>query len=524
MAPKKSIGKGPGPRGLTDATKVKALLDESKIRPDALIPLQSGSALGPVYEGECSESLEDFYPGDPEHLPFHSIDPVWTEYFKGTPNRLWPKPNPEYNAWFLRVAEAKGAQWKRNGLYDIIFLSTQEIFLDKGLFYAAAQFWSTRTNSFHFPCGMMSPTIQEICMITGLPAHGKDADPFLELTEPPFEYPDDSKDRSYIAFPAYYACTTGKVSDREHIAFLIYWLNRYLFCVSSYSVTMDFTPLARALALDETYAMAPFVLAYLYRGMYHMLSKEFTFGCGPLWILMIWLWVYFPKFAPTSNKLPTHSCYGLNFTEVESSANTFAGCFSFFYTLESMKKGWMPFTRDTVPRNLLPLESSLDEETNGPEMWKSFLTARDLLYGLSAEAKNSKDGVEYYNPAQLARQFGLTQCVPVPPYQSLNANFGERPTFKLEDLALAKSTSFELKNKCQLMAYAEHPSKTKAFESWWKSYSSKAFAKPLQEVLLKIQPSKKSRSATTSAPSNPKRKGIYPFLYDNHPLYCPFFY
>ena len=134
MAPKKSIGKGPGPRGLTDATKVKALLDESKIRPDALIPLQSGSALGPVYEGECSESLEDFYPGDPEHLPFHSIDPVWTEYFKGTPNRLWPKPTPEYNAWFLRVAEAKGAQWKRNGLYDIIFLSTQEIFLDKGLF------------------------------------------------------------------------------------------------------------------------------------------------------------------------------------------------------------------------------------------------------------------------------------------------------------------------------------------------------------------------------------------------------
>ncbi|KAH7846579.1 hypothetical protein Vadar_015705 [Vaccinium darrowii] len=68
-------------------------------------------------------------------------------------------------------------------------LARQTTEMDKGLFMASAQFWSSATNSFHFKVGMMSPTIQEICFITGLRAHGQEANCFLTQTTPLYAYP-----------------------------------------------------------------------------------------------------------------------------------------------------------------------------------------------------------------------------------------------------------------------------------------------------------------------------------------------
>lgn len=104
-----------------------------------------------------------------------------------------------------------------------------------------------------------------------------------------------------------------------------------------------------------------------------------------------------------------------------------------------MGTGWMPFEKDTVPiwlkTNPVEFEEDDDEQK---EIWASFLISQDLLYGLSAQTKNEKSGVEFYNTAQFARQFGLLQLIPLPPHASLNTNFTQRPIIELKSLEKVK--------------------------------------------------------------------------------------
>lgn len=61
--------------------------------------------------------------------------------------------------------------------------------MDNALFFVAAQFWSTTTNSFHFKVRMMGPTMQDISFLTGLRAHGAEGNCFLSQKTLVFEYP-----------------------------------------------------------------------------------------------------------------------------------------------------------------------------------------------------------------------------------------------------------------------------------------------------------------------------------------------
>lgn len=78
----------------------------------------------------------------------------------------------------------------------------------------------------------------------------------------------------------------------------------------------------------------------------------------------------------------------------------------------------MPFQRDTVPSWLKVACEPGEHEQDHQEMWANFLISGDLLYGLSGSQTNDKSGAEYYNAAQFARQFGMLQVIPMPPYSS----------------------------------------------------------------------------------------------------------
>lgn len=99
--------------------------------------------------------------------------------------------------------------------------------MDKALFMAAAQFCSVSPNAFHFRVGMMSPTIQDISFLTGLRPHGVKADCFLSQKTPSFTYP-ESNQLVYSNFMNLFV-STGEVSEEEHIALLLYWLNKCVF-------------------------------------------------------------------------------------------------------------------------------------------------------------------------------------------------------------------------------------------------------------------------------------------------------
>lgn len=58
--------------------------------------------------------------------------------------------------------------------------------------------------------------------------------------------------------------------------------------------------------------------------------------------------------------------------------------------------------------------------------WASYLVPRDKNMGIAFTPSCNKSGVEWYGPAQFARQFGLMQMVPLLPLTSLNSELSSR--------------------------------------------------------------------------------------------------
>ncbi|KAL6183185.1 hypothetical protein ACLB2K_044596 [Fragaria x ananassa] len=209
----------------------------------------------------------------------------------------WPK-------WVNRLKTTTYADhWKRAGIYDAIIMSTSSIPLDRALVAAGLCFWNTATNTMDLPgLGMMSPTLLDVAAITGFRPHGKEVSA-LTIPHPKILNWDAADRYSYSNFMEHYfkANEEEEVKMEEHIAFLLYWLCKYVFCVTSGRVIKEWAGLAEALALSDNIALGPIVLAHLYRGLQKMVQQRLngkTTTSGPIWLFQMWLQLYFPELAP----------------------------------------------------------------------------------------------------------------------------------------------------------------------------------------------------------------------------------
>lgn len=190
------------------------------------------------------------------------------------------------------------------------------------------------------------------------------------------------------------------------------------------------------------------------------------------------------------NKNPENTCYSLHYLDARGPRYAFGFYFKFFYhELIGMGKNWLPFVRDTVPWWLKRGASDPGDDFDDHfEIWSSFLISRDLMYGMAFTPTNYKCGVEYYNAAQFARQFGLCQLTPLPPYQSLNVDFTDRPVVQPKDLERVRNILPELRKTFALHTYAERTDKGAKFDSWWEGYTRMHFITPYLEVLTTLLP------------------------------------
>ena len=53
--------------------------------------------------------------------------------------------------------------------------------LDRSLLLALVDRWRPETHTFHFPCGEMAPTLQDVAMLLGLPISGDAVGPRVVL-------------------------------------------------------------------------------------------------------------------------------------------------------------------------------------------------------------------------------------------------------------------------------------------------------------------------------------------------------
>ena len=131
----------------------------------------------------------------------------------------------------------------------------------------------------------MGPTIQDISFLLGLHPHGEKFGPDLDLSDISFEYrvldkPTKGKTKHISAYRSFLLACMGEegseVSKFEHIAFLIYWLNKFVFCTTSVAITKEYTALAVALSIGKPIALAPLVWSHLVRGVHDYVQSDFT--------------------------------------------------------------------------------------------------------------------------------------------------------------------------------------------------------------------------------------------------------
>ena len=83
------------------------------------------------------------------------------------------------------------------------------------------------------------------------------------------------------------------ISDHEHVAFLLYWLNSIIFCSKRVKAQTTLLPLAALLHEGRKLCLSKLLLARLYEEISHVVrlikgGKNFNPG-GPFWLLQIWL-------------------------------------------------------------------------------------------------------------------------------------------------------------------------------------------------------------------------------------------
>ena len=168
-------------------------------------------------------------------------------------------------------------------------------------------FWDSTYNTFHLPCGMLTPTLFDVAAITGLRPTGETFDPTLDA--------DDSINFSnasptYNNYIDHYLGSTDEVSDQEHIAFLALWLSRCVFCCKSLQVAEIFLTLANQLHVGRNVCLSELILAGLYESLGEASTRLKNFEpktnillAGPYWLLQLWLNATFEPSLSNTNPI-----------------------------------------------------------------------------------------------------------------------------------------------------------------------------------------------------------------------------
>ena len=511
----------PGPRVIANLEKDPAKLaiwkSQVLIRPT---PSSVHVHLGPYNVPALVESYGEFFPSRTQDQILATMNPIDAKFLNDTHSVFrisYPVKKDEYIRWFERVESVKGGLWRSLGIHDLISLSVEPIRYNYGLILAALHFWHPSTSTFHTRLGMISPTLFDLAAITGTRPDGD---------IPDFQLPDAVKDAGSVpdmrslSFDNFMDHNRGiegsPVTDKEHVAFLLYWLSKFAFCGRSIQVLKSHIPLALALNRGEPVALGSCLLASLYEGLhdaYVKLKKGSNLAnfCGPLWFLQLWLNAIFAKKmnkdvpdGVKTNVAGYRLAYFSARVTPKRSFDVFKEYMGWFFHLDEICADWAPFAnRDTGPSWFVGslVDNSEIDRNQLLGIWSDLLIPK-LIYTLPSLGGEFK--VFPHNPHFCARQYGLVQGIPTPFFVD-NGHFLVGHKVKkvdaLKRLILEKKSNLNF----ELLDFKPRPAITSEFSDWWrKFYQSMSLDE--DSTLLKVT---NTSSASLQDVNPKKRKGTH---------------
>ena len=206
------------------------------------------------------------------------------------------------------------------------------ITLDLDLMSIALRFWYKDLNSFIFPFDPTSITLRDISVFAGLLVEGLEVVCLLDVHDTLLSHLKvSSTSQTSYSFSIRKRRTSIRVpSTTEHIEFLWVLFFRFVFFPHSGKPSMEYLPLARALAIGQSYALGTIFLASLYQSMGEYVSElPYQRVEGSLWFVHIWLFAYFPKLSGV-DYFPSMS---LGLSAAQSIRTISSDSFSSFFSL-----------------------------------------------------------------------------------------------------------------------------------------------------------------------------------------------
>ncbi|KNA06585.1 hypothetical protein SOVF_179650 [Spinacia oleracea] len=389
--------------------------------------LKIGHFIKPIF------NLSDLTPILPSiSLPFRPISVDCT--FNG-----WKYPTKSWISWVDRLHSSYQFIWRRAGIYEAILSSRYKIVKNKDLFFGLAERWCCDTNTFVFPWGEATITLEDVMVLGGYSVLGDsvsgsvNTDQFdvvnNKLIEAHQEMSRGSLQKAKQGHWIKHFMELGGDSGIEHEAFLSYWLSRFVLPTFPYDVIVKkFFKIAIVLAGGVQISFAPVVLASIYRDLSLLKSAMGNFGgtatqgCdkddgfddlvkvtvwAPLHLVQVWAWERFPEFRPNPSLIEFGEprlarWHGVNEDEIgnvrpllQSAGNSFE---------------WRPYCKivDSLPLPCFYREAEEwviidDVLVDDVKSMVRFMRVCHLV---------GMDSIEQYNPNRVAMQFGFDQDVP----------------------------------------------------------------------------------------------------------------
>ena len=364
-------------------------------------------------------------------LPSYSL-PNRRRYIKCTFNG-WRNPNPSWVSWINRLHSSYKCIWKTAGIYDAILSSRYKIVQNLDLFFDLAERWCCDTNTFVFPWGEATITLEDVMVLGGYSVLGDSASGFVNNNE--FTEIEKKLLQTLHGIPRAnqekwmkHFMKLGGESGIEHEAFLSFWLSRFVLPSFPYGTIIErFFKFSILLARGIKIALVPMVLASIYRDLSLIkcamvnslkmintseakkIDKDEKFDdlflittWAPLQLVQVWAWERFPNFRPEpiSTELGEPRLARWNGVNEEDLGNA-----RFLLKSAGDSFEWRPYCKSIdgfcrENEKILIVGDGLDEV-------KSMISVFRVceLVGM--------DTIEQYNPHRVARQFGFDQDIPL---------------------------------------------------------------------------------------------------------------
>ncbi|XP_054796970.1 uncharacterized protein LOC129302255 [Prosopis cineraria] len=339
----------------------------------------------------------------------------------------WQCPPRKWIHWVDSLYSTFESVWKKVGIKEAIMGSKYHVLKDEDLAFGIAERWCSKTNTLVFPWGEATITLEDMIFLGGYPVLGDSFFRPLEAKElKEVEGKLISARKEIFKSNRNKACpykwmNTFMNSGREveHEAFLAAWLSMFVFPGRSLLIKSFVFPIAVHLARGNAVALAPAVLASIYKDLSLLkqaildLTKCLVGGdekCfelvlqSPFYLVQIWVWERIHVLQPKPKLINAGDTVMSRWHRVKALKIDVRS------VLDSAMEEfiWRPYARfggkskNFFPENSLCilLDHTLEEEI------ESFIICMRVseLVGL--------DCIEHYLPHRVAMQFGMDQDIP----------------------------------------------------------------------------------------------------------------